>query len=47
MSIYTKFLTPSLGVPKDESKALELYQAAAGEGHVAAQTAANALSNRN
>ena len=36
-----------LGVPKDESKALELYQAAAGEGHVAAQTAANALSNRN
>ena len=36
-----------LGVPKDESKALELYQAAAGDGHVAAQSAADALSKRN
>lgn len=36
-----------LGVPKDEKKALELYQAAAGDGHVAAQSAADALSKRN
>lgn len=35
-----------LGVPKDEKKALELYQAAAGDGHVAAQSAVNALSKR-
>jgi TPR repeat protein len=35
-----------LGVPKDEKKALELYQAAAGDGHVAAQSAADALSKR-
>ena len=36
-----------LGVPQDEKKALELYQAAAGDGHVAAQSAADALSKRN
>jgi TPR repeat protein len=33
-----------LGVPKDESKALELYKQAANQGHPAAQTNLDALS---
>jgi TPR repeat protein len=33
-----------LGVPKDETKALELYQQAANQGHPAAQTNLDALS---
>jgi TPR repeat protein len=33
-----------IGVPKDESKALELYQQAANQGHPAAQTNLDALS---
>jgi len=34
-----------LGVPKDETRALELYQQAADQGHPAAQANLNAISN--
>jgi len=34
-----------LGVPKDETKALELYQQAADQGHPAAQANLDAMSN--
>ena len=35
-----------LGVPKDETKALELYQQAADQGHPAAQNNFDAMSNQ-
>jgi uncharacterized protein len=34
-----------LGVPKDETRALDLYQQAADQGHPAAQANLDALSN--